>query len=482
MDKAFKRNFLKGSAAASIGQVSSMFFHFFSITILARSMQVKEFGLYSLILVITYLFNTLGSFGLEVTLVKFITDKSKEENKTILFPILLLKFFTTILFCLIFYSLSNLILSLFDKELNKYTLFIIFLIFLGSFRDIFYNLLQGLNLFKKYAIVQTFSAAIRALLIILFIFFSFLSFNNLIKIEIFTTVLALIALLIVLPLKSLIHPTMDLQIYRKIIKFTLPVYFNNIFTIFYGRSNLFIIGIFLTPTSVAFYDIASKIPEALKKIFNSFILVYFPSISRLIAAGDKESANNLMNKSISIFSIILGILVFCSFAFSKEITLLLFSDKYMSTSLAFALLMFNFLLRTAANIMGYSILSSGHPEIPMKVNIFTSIISLGGTMLFIPSVGYIGAVYALLLMNILSLIEYYFYLRNLELIINLKKLLQPLLVLIISGVIFYLIPNSSLSFILKIAIVMLYILINWLFVDEVRSLLKNFKKFIPIIK
>ena len=88
MDRKFKQNFIKGSAAASSGQIASMIFHFFSITMLARSMQVKEFGLYSLILAIVYLFNTIGSFGLEITLVKFITTDDDDEKKQILFPVL----------------------------------------------------------------------------------------------------------------------------------------------------------------------------------------------------------------------------------------------------------------------------------------------------------------------------------------------------------------------------------------------------------
>lgn len=480
MDKAFKKNFLKGSASASIGQISSMLFHFLSISVLARSMEVKEFGLYSLILAITYLFNTLGSFGLEITLVKFITSEEKQQKDQVLFPVLLLKLITTALFCLIFYFLSDLILQLFDKNLSVFAFYITILIFLGSFRDVFYNLLQGLNLFKKYAIVQTISAAIRVILILLFVFLSILTFNNLIIIEILTTVLAIFALVIVLPLRSLLAFTKDTQIYKSIIRFTLPVYFNNIFTIIYGRSNLFIIGIFLTPASVAYYDVASKIPEALKKMFNSFILVYFPNLSKLLAKGDKSSAVSLMNKSIGIFNISLGIIVFISYVFSKEITILLFSEKYITVTVAFSLLMFNFLLRTSGNIMGYSILSAGRPEIPMKVNIVTSIISLGGTLIFVPIVGYIGAVYALLIMNITSLFQYYYYLKKLDLEMELTNFLKPIIILLVSGFIFYLLPEYDNELLLKIIFVMVFLAVNWFFIEDIRSLMNNIKKMIPI--
>ena len=479
MDKTFKRDFLKGSASASIGQISSMFFHFFSISVLARTMEVKEFGLYSLILAITYLFNTLGSFGLEITLVKFITSEAKEDKNKILLPVLIIKLITTTIFCFAFYFLSDLILQLFDKDLGKFTFYITILIFLGSFRDVFYNLLQGLNLFKKYAIVQTISAAIRVIFILAFIFLSILDFDKLILIEILTTIIAILILLVSIPFKTLISFKMDIEIYRRIIKFTLPVYFNNVFTIIYGRSNLFIIGIFLTPVSVAYYDVASKVPDALKKMLNSFLLVYFPSLSKLLSGGDRKSAVDLMNKSITMFNIGLGMLVFASYVFSKEITLLLFSEKYIPVSIAFSLLMFNFLLRTSENIMGYTILSSGHPEIPMKVNILTSIVSLGGTLLFIPLVGYIGAVYALLLMNMTSLFQYYYYLKKLDLKMELSGFLRPLVILLASGFVFYIIPSSEKTLLLKTGVLLVYLLFNWFYIDEIKSLLRNIKKMIP---
>ncbi len=482
MDRAFKKNFLKGSAAASIGQVASMVFHFFSITMLARTMQIKEFGFYSLILAIVYLFNTVGSFGLEVTLVKFITADDADDRQFTLFPILLLKLIVTSFICMIFFTFSNFILPLFDVNLQEFSLYITFLIFLGSFRDVFYNLLQGLNLFKKYAFVQTISAAVRAGLIVVFIFSSILTLDKLIAIEIFTTSLSVIVLLALIPFKGLLKFSKDFFIYKRIIKFALPVYFNNLFSIIHGKSNLFLIGIYLTPASVAYYDVASKIPEALSKLFNSYIMVYFPNSAKLLARGDKDSAINLMNTSVSILSILLGFMAFLSFGFGKDLAILLFSEKYQGISLAFALLIFNFQIRSSATIMGYSILSAGYPEIPMKVNIITSIISLGGTMLFLPTVGYIGAVYSLLLMNITSLFLYQHYLKKLEFNLDLKKLLQPLFILVIFGGIFFFLPGSNSFIILKIAIILVYISLNWFLVEEVKTLLKNFKKIIPIFK
>lgn len=53
MDKSFKRDFIKGSAAASMGTVVAMVFQFLSIVIITRYVTKEEFGIYVLIIVIS---------------------------------------------------------------------------------------------------------------------------------------------------------------------------------------------------------------------------------------------------------------------------------------------------------------------------------------------------------------------------------------------------------------------------------------------
>lgn len=346
MDKTFKKNFLKGSAAASIGTISSMGFHFLSITVLARVLSVTDFGIYSLIIAVVFVFNTLGSFGLEVTLVKFISSSDPEERDYIFVPIFILKILTTSIIAILFYFTGTLILPLFGEGLVKFGFYISVLFFMGSFRDIFFNLFQGLKYFKKYALVQVSSAAIRVIFIVVFVLLKSLTLNSLILIEIYTTALAIIIQLVNVPYKKVLRPIKDKQIFNSIIKFSLPVYFNNIFDILNARLNLFIIGLYLTPASVAYYDVANKIPTALRKIYASFLIVFFPNLSDLFSNDKKSSGEDLINKSLNIISLLLSFGALISFLFKDEIVVLLYSSKYSESAFAFFLLMFNFLIRS----------------------------------------------------------------------------------------------------------------------------------------
>ena len=72
-----------------------------------------------------------------------------------------------------------------------------------------------------------------------------------------------------------------------------------------GQANIFIIGLYLAPSSIANFDIAAKVPMALKKILQSFIIVYFPNLANLFSKNEKKTAINLIEKSLSIFSFVI---------------------------------------------------------------------------------------------------------------------------------------------------------------------------------
>lgn len=73
MDKSFKRDFIKGSAATSLGTIVSMIFQFVSILIITRQITKEEFGIYVLIIVISTFLDTVSGLALEQSLVKFIS-------------------------------------------------------------------------------------------------------------------------------------------------------------------------------------------------------------------------------------------------------------------------------------------------------------------------------------------------------------------------------------------------------------------------
>ncbi|MDP4117129.1 MAG: oligosaccharide flippase family protein [Bacteroidota bacterium] len=470
----FKKDFLKGSAAATIGTVSSMFFHFFSIMLLTRNIGKSDLGIYVLLLAMVNFFNILSSWGLNITLVKFISSVDKQQNKAALRAILNLRVVLLVILTVLFYFFSDLILPLFSLKKETFVFWIPLLFITASYKDLFFNVLQGLNEYKKYSIVQVISAAFRVVVIILFLYLNNLTLANLIYIEVFTSLVSVGVQLMIVPFRKLIDYKPTKETYKDIVKFSTPIHFNNILTFAYDRVSILFLGALLNPLSVAMYDIANKIPEALQRMFVSFMIVYFPNSSKLFSAGSKKDALYLMNKSINFFSVSIAILTFIAFTFSQTIVVLLFSSAYIKTAPAFAILMLNFYLRIMSNIKGYTIVSAGNSSVSVKVNIVSSIVNIGLAYVLIPKYGFMGAVYSVLVMNTIAQIIYHLYLIKLDLHTDGLNYLRPMFLLFIFAIVPFYLGVDSL--IIKSVLSAAFLVCNWYFVEEFRNIIHKVSK------
>ena len=413
MNNILKKGILKSSAATSIGTVSSMVFQFITIMIMTRYVPKEDFGIYVLVIVIVNMFNLLGGLGVELTMVKFIASGGL-ERKDVLMPVLILRAIGSLVFSLIFILTYKFVLHYFDESLGQYIWYILIIFVLANYRDLFYNLMQGLNQFRQYSIVNVASSAFRVIVVLIFIYIDKLDIESLLIIEILATLQPLLHQIIVIPFKKHFSVRATTGTYKRVIKFSMPLYLNNLVTFINGRMNIFIIGLYLNPSSVANYDVASKVPQALKKIFSSFIIVYFPNLAKLFSQGDKKTAGVLIERSIGIFSLVVSFLALFAFLFRNELTIFLFSEKYAEVSLAFALLILNFLIRGFGDLMGYTLVSAGYPSVSPKVNTIASFISISLSFLLIPIYGYMGAVYSLIIMNVISSHLFYRFLRKFD--------------------------------------------------------------------
>ena len=338
MDKTLKKNILKGSAATSIGTITGMVFQFITVMLMTRYITKNDFGIYVLVMVLVSMFNLLGGFGLELTMVKSIASTTKDKPSDVLIPVLVLRGLGLILYSIIFLLAAKFILQFFDARLESYVWYTIILFILANYRELFYNLMQGLNQFKQYSIINVTSSLFRVVMLLISIYLDKLNLESLLLIEILSNLQPLIHQLIVIPFRELFKIKPKFETYKNVIKFSLPLYLNNMVVFANGQANIFIIAAYLNLSSIASFDVAQKVPMALKKIYQSFIIVYFPNLAKLFSQGDKKDALMLIKKSIGLFSAVMIIGVLVSFIFKNEITVFLFSDKYLEAALTFGLL------------------------------------------------------------------------------------------------------------------------------------------------
>ena len=146
-----------------------MVFHFLSIMIITRQITKEEFGIFALIVVISNFLNIISGLGLEISLVKFISSAKDWERRSTFIPTLIIRITFIVVISILIILFGNSLMSLLSFTATDFLYVIITLFVLSNFRGLFYNLLQGMNLFKRYASVQIVISVLRVVLLLIII-------------------------------------------------------------------------------------------------------------------------------------------------------------------------------------------------------------------------------------------------------------------------------------------------------------------------
>jgi len=476
MDKGFLSNLLKGMLSTSFGTGIVIFFHFLSVVLMTRLVSKEDLGLYFLASASINLLVNLGGLGLDLALVRFVSGVDAQVRRQTFASVIAVRALGLMTVGVVFYLAGELVLSFFDQRLDPYVFLIIVLFFVNSLRELFLHLIQGIQRFKQYAVVQILSASSRVILLI--VLAGSLDLATLLHIDIVALCLSLLFELFVARdfLKGLSVRSLSREALGTVSRFSAPLYFNNLLTFAYNRSSVFLIGTFLTPISVAAYGIAQKIPDACMRLFRSFIVVYFPNVSELFAQDKRPAARKVMNHSLILTSTLIVFVVLITFLLREEIAVLMFSEEYAEISLALAFLMLNFSLHAISNVMGYSLVSAGNAMAPVRTNVVASAVNIGSGIVLIQRFGYMGAVYALLLMNITSQILYYLQLRRMGIAPRAFHYLRPFLLLAPAIGIDWLLGGRS--FIVKALLIVFYVASSVLVIGEIRELFSSARGYV----
>jgi O-antigen/teichoic acid export membrane protein len=476
MDNRFVSNLLKGLFSTSFGGMATIGFHFLSILLMTRYVPKDVLGAYFLAFAIVQVLGIVSGLGLDLTLAKSVSGVDRHLQQDIVASIIAVRFIAIAAVGLIFYTTGRFVLPVFDASLSDYIVIMIPFFALTSYRDLFLRLMQGIQQFKEYAIVQVISAISRVILLI--VFHDRLNLQSLLYIEIVSQLTQVVLQLFFLRslLFSLSPRNIKAEAVRNLTRFGAPLYSNNILTLIYDRSSTFMIGALLNPASVAAFEVALKIPDGFMRLFNSFIVVYFPNSSNLFAKGDRNDAKKLMNNSLVLLSTGIIFLVLVSFLFAKDIVQVVFSKDYLEVSLTFALLMLNFYLRAISNILGYSLVAAGHSSAPIKANIVASMVNIITSFVMIQKFGYIGAAYSLLIMNITSQIIYGVLLKRAELAPYLLEYLKPIFLFMVAVGIYWFFGADSI--LLALLLIGLYVGLCWMLIKGIRESSRSVLKYI----
>jgi len=460
MDRLFLSNFVKGVTSKSLGSVFQVFIGILSLSIAARFIPRNEFGIYVLIQVIASVFQLVNSLILNnISITKFIAEtdgpsKYSAVNTSIIINIIVSAFLIVLLILAKFlfprFFVSN--------QLSGYLIFIPLIYLASAFDQLFQKILQGFQLYLKMAISQILNISIRIIFIIIFLVFLKLGIYGLF----YAVVLSFLFSLIYQYLAIRIHKPFIFQfsLYRQMFKFGFPLGLNDVLGFIFLKTDRLLIGAMMNPTGVAYYEIASKIPDSSRSMFNSFIEVYFPGLVSLFAQHKYREAESMLNNSLRIISFICTFFVLFLYLFQNEITTILFSNKYIESAPAMPILMLGLTIALLGTIMGTSLVAIGQSDKPAKVNIVRAGTSVLINLFMIPMFGFMGAVYATLLSICMATPLNAWFLRKAKIKVEIFQCLKPIGVLLSCSI--ALAGFGSRSIFVRFSMIPLFIIICFL--------------------
>jgi len=391
-------NFRAGVWITGGGSVVSIVALFLETLLAARLLAPSEYGIYVLLVVVTNFIGMSIDFGCKTAVTQFIATSRPTEQPAVVWSALLFRG----LLCLAVATLigvgrSALIWVDPSGALTPHAIWIPAMVAALSVDQLLEAILRGFQCYKHSAVAMMLRSVLRLTLTLIFLLGLQWGMVSLIYSWILSFTLSIVYQFFMLPTRG--RWGWDGSILRAMLRFGLPVQGTSF--LWYGSNQVHVLLLsgWVGPASIAFFHIASKIPAALQRLAESFIAVYFPTMSSLLADKRYAAADHMLDQSLRLSSLMLGTGVLIAALFSQEIIVWLFSETYAAAASTFTILMLVFHMKFMVHLMGYTLTAAGYPARSLVENSVRATVSVAAALALIPFWGHVGAALARLLAN-----------------------------------------------------------------------------------
>lgn len=389
-------SYSQGVLLTGTGTVVSIAFLFFETVLAARLLDTDNLGFYVLLVVVVEFLVMVADFGWPTAATQLIASSEPIRRGTIANSILVSRAVLLAIVSLIIYLARDALLLLDpSRVVLKYIAYVPAMLIVASLDELLQAILQGFQAYHHMVIAQIVRSILRAFLS--FVFLATLQWGmiSLIYSWIISFAVSVTYQYFALPVPK----RLDWQrsVIREVLRFGLPLQGMRVLWFLLGRINLLLVGAFAGPSGVAYFNIGSRVPLALFRLAQSYVNVYFPTVTELLANGKRDRVCRMLNRSLRLLSFILALGALIAVLFSQPFTTLLFSDKYAPSSLVFGLLMIELHMSVLLSLMGYTLTAAGHPGQSLIQNLARTVLTIVSNLLLIPLLGFVGSAFAALI-------------------------------------------------------------------------------------
>lgn len=190
--------------------------------------------------------------------------------------------------------------------------------------------------------------------------------------------------------------SIDFQWIKKLLSFGKYVLGTNLSTMFYKNIDKLTLGSVLGPSAFAVYDAAGKITQLIETPSFSIAAIVFPQSARKMDTEGPDGVRRLYERSVgAVLALILPFVVL-SVVFAQPIIWLFAGSAYAESANVLRLTAFFGLFLPYAVQCGTVLDATGRPALNFAYTLFTAVLNLGLSYLFVARFGLMGAAWATL--------------------------------------------------------------------------------------
>lgn len=276
------------------------------------------------------------------------------------------------------------------REVYPWMMFLPPLFIVGVLRDASMAALAGFNRYGQRAVGIVVSSIAQILLVFAFIW---VLKGGVAALSIVTALAYAIAaawLLFALPPGARWHA--DTILARQCVRFSMPLYVNSLLTFVFQRfDTMLLLMVLHAPGAVALYEMAKRLPVLASRFLGAFTVPFLPTISELLARGEREAAARFLSRTASIITFLGYLGALLTILVQEPLLILLFNRDYLAATSVLGLLMAAIAVAVQAGLMGQTLIAMGKPGLVTAMNVATAAFSVAANLALLPLLGITGA-------------------------------------------------------------------------------------------
>ena len=187
---------------------------------------------------------------------------------------------------------------------------------------------------------------------------------------------------------------------RELFGFSLPLLSSDLVYVLRSSMAIFLLGYLHSTASVAEFRAVLPIARLNHVVFESFILLFLPTASRLFARGDFGAVSSMYWRTASWVAVLTFPCFAVTFVLAKPLTVLLFGSRYAESAAILSILALGHYANAAIGFNGVILRVFGKVTWIICVDVVTMLLAVVLAGLLIPSYGALGAAWAVSLTHI----------------------------------------------------------------------------------